>query len=149
MPPPVFPPVRPIAALDAWGQPQVLTARPRTDTPQVQRFIGQAPEPQQPPARITDPWHYATLNGSQSVTVGTTSVNVIAAPPNYRNLLIFRNVGLTNLYIDFGSEANVNRSPILLIPSTVLLLDTVVPQDDVYCISDAAGGILGYTFSNL
>ena len=144
-----FPPVVPIpGTLDPWGVPQTLTQRPRLDAPQVRPILG-AVEPTDPGQKIRDPWHYAMLNGSQAFPIGTQSQLVVASPPNMRNLLTARNIGTTNLYLDFGIDASANRSVYLLVPGAVLLFDTVVPQDDVYCVSDAAGGILGIAFSNI
>lgn len=148
MPPPVFPPVRPLPTLDPWGTPQTLTQRPRSDAPQVRPILG-AIEPPQDRAPISDSWHVAQLNGSSAIVVGTESLLVCASPPGQRNLFIARNIGTTNLYLDFGQEAAANRSVFFLVSGAVLFIDTVVPQDDVYCVSDAPGGILGLAFSNI
>jgi hypothetical protein len=148
MPPPVFPPVRPLPTLDPWGTPQTLAQRPRLDAPQVRPILG-AIEPPEERVRVSDSWHIAQLNGSSTVNVGQESVLVCASPPGQRNLFVARNVGGTNLYIDFGLEAAANRSVFVLVPGAILFLDTVVPQDDVYCVSDNPGGVLGLAFSNI
>lgn len=143
-----FPPVVPLPDLTPWGTPQTLTQRPRFDAPQVRPILG-AIEPADPGTKVRDPWHYAMLNGSSTVNVGTASVMVCASPPGMRNLFVARNVGTTNLYLDFGLDAAINRSVFFLVPGAILFLDAVVPQDDVYCISDAVGGVLGLSFSNI
>lgn len=145
------PPVTPLPTLEPWGQPQTLTQSPRFDTPQNGPVVGRGnfAMPGANASPIRDPHHYALLSGSASLPVGTSSILVLASPPTYRNLIVMRNVGATNLYIDFGSDADPNRTPIRLVPNAMLFLDSVVPQDDVFCISDAAGGILGLSYSNV
>ena len=142
-----FPPVVPLPDLTPWGTPQTLTQRPRFDAPQVRPILG-AIEPPDPGQKVRDPWHYAMLNGTYTVTVGTTSLMVCASPPGTRNLFVATNAGTSNLYLNFGQDAST-AGIFLLIPGAILLLDNVVPQDDVYAISSAAGGILSLAVSNI
>ncbi len=90
-------------------------------------------------------YNYASLV-SVTVNVGTASFKFLDAPIGKRNMLGFRNAGATNLYIDFNANATSN-SWLALASGVLLLFDSVVPQDDLYVISDAAGGILAYAYS--
>ena len=90
-------------------------------------------------------YNYASLV-SVTVSVGTASFKFLDAPIGKRNMLGFRNAGATNLYIDFNANATSN-SWLALASGVLLLFDSVVPQDDLYVISDAAGGVLAYAYS--
>ena len=83
-----------------------------------------------------------------SLTVGTTSIKFLDAPIGKRNFLGFRNAstGGQILYIDFNSQATTSAW-LALTPGTLVLFDTVVPQDDLYVISDLAGAVLAYAYS--
>lgn len=96
---------------------------------------------------VDDPYRYATLNGETVVAVGTASIQVLAEPASRRNILGFRNSGATNLFIAFGNDATTN-SFLRLAANVMVLFDTVVPQDDVYCISDAVSGQLTLIVGN-
>jgi hypothetical protein len=63
-------------------------------------------------------------------------------------MLGFRNAstGTQVLYIDFNAAASTG-SWLALQPGTILLFDTVVPQDDLYVVSSAASGLLSYMYS--
>ena len=145
------PPVVPLPTLEPWGVPQSLEQLPRGDTPLQGPMVGRAQYAMRgaDASPVRDPHHYALLSGSASVTVGTSSILILASPPTYRNMVVMRNIGTTNLYVDFGNSADPNRTPIRLVPNSMLIFDTVVPQDDVFCISDAAGGIIGLSYSNV
>jgi hypothetical protein len=95
---------------------------------------------------VTAPHWYAELIESVA-PVGVDSSIVIARPGNgVRNMLILRNSGATNLFIAFGNNASVN-STLRVTANTMILMDAVVPQNDIYAISDAAGGQLSYSYS--
>jgi hypothetical protein len=82
-----------------------------------------------------------------SITVGTTSVKFLDAPIGKRNMLGFRNASATQvLYIDFNSQATTG-SWLAIQPGILVLFDSVVPQDDLYVIADAAGATLAYAYS--
>lgn len=135
--------------LEPWDYPQSLPQLPRGQAPSPVlggQFLPGSGAGAQP---VRDPHHYATLSGSASLPIGTTSTLVLASPPTYRNMLLVRNTGATNIFIDFGADADVNRTPIRLIPNAILIFDAVLPQDDVFAVSDAAGGAIGISYSNV
>jgi hypothetical protein len=70
------------------------------------------------------------------------------APIGRRNFLGFRNAssGGQLLYIEFNAQANAGAW-LTLNPGVILLFDTVVPQDDLYVISNGAGALLSYAYS--
>jgi hypothetical protein len=76
-------------------------------------------------------------------------VKFLDSPIGRRNLLGFRNnsgvVG-ENIFIGFGRDATTN-SWLRLTPGTIILFDTVVPQDDLYAVSEAGTPNLGYIYS--
>jgi hypothetical protein len=96
---------------------------------------------------IRENYRYASLV-TASLTVGTTSVKFLDQPIGKRNLLSFRNASTTGqtLYIDFNSQATIG-SWLALSAGTLILFDTVVPQDDLYVISSTSGGQLAYAYS--
>ena len=95
---------------------------------------------------IRDQYHFASLV-TASVNVDTTSFKFLDQPIGKRNLLSFRNASATQtLYIDFNSQATTG-SWLALAAGAIILFDAVVPQDDLYVISSAAGGVLSYAYS--
>lgn len=100
-----------------------------------------------PAAPIDDRYHYAEFNGEQVVAVGVASVSVLTEPAVRRNTLMFRNSGATNLFIAFGTGATTS-SILRLAANEMALFDMVVPQDEVFAISDAAGGQLTIAVGN-
>lgn len=96
---------------------------------------------------IRDSYRFASFN-SLALTVGTTSVKFLDAPIGKRNFLGFRNASTTgqNVFVDFNSQASTN-SWLRLTPGTIVVFDTVVSQDDLYVIADAAGAVLAYVYS--
>ena len=94
---------------------------------------------------IRDVYRYASIV-TINITVGTTSVKFLDSPIGKRNFLGFRNVGLTTIYIDFNQNASTTAW-LALTSGTIILLDTVVPQDDLYALSSGAGGSLTYAYS--
>ena len=102
---------------------------------------------------VRDPYHYAKIVELTAVapdnSLGQQSVKFLDAPPGRRNYLAFRNSSAAaNIFIGFGTTASLN-SLIRLIPGQILILDTVIPQDDLYLLADAAAGTLIYQFSNI
>ena len=131
-----------------WSSPTYIPGAPhnlpkRTDTTSSERsgsFIAGDV------ANIRENYRYASLV-TASLTVGTTSVKFLDQPIGKRNLLSFRNASLTQtLYIDFNSQATTG-SWLALAAGAIILFDSVVPQDDLYVISSAAGGQLAYAYS--
>lgn len=100
-----------------------------------------------PAVPVDDKYRYGWFNGETIVAVGVASVQALAEPAVRRNSLMLRNSGATNLFVAFGNNATTN-SVLVLVANAMILFDTVVPQDDVYCISDAAGGQLTVAVSN-
>lgn len=154
-----LPPVRPLPTFDPWGQPQMLEQLPRDFVPATGPIVGRAPGaigallPNQiadDVQTVRDPHRYARLSGSARLNVGIASGLILASPPTFRNFLVIRNnSAAANIYVDFGIAADINRTPIRLIPNAILIFDSVVPQDDVFAIADAGGGVVGVSFSNV
>ena len=143
-----FPPVKPLGGLQPWGVPQTLEARPRLGTG-IDPAIASGTIVQAKDATPTrEPHRYAQINGSIVFNITTTSQLTLAAPQNYRNMLILRNVSGFPINIDFGRDADTN-SPIQLVASGILLFDSVVPQDDVYAIGIGGTATLSVGFSNI
>lgn len=71
--------------------------------------------------------------------LGSPALLVLARSAGFRNLLLLRNAspGTESIYINFGNQATVD-SPFLLPVGAMIILDTVVPQNDVYAIGSAA-----------
>ena len=92
------------------------------------------------PTVVYDPHRYAKFSGEQFVRVSNSAPGtlILPAPDTRRNALILRNISATaNIYVAFGSNAT-SSSALYLTPKTMILFDTVVPQDDVFAIADAA-----------
>lgn len=96
---------------------------------------------------IRDPYRYASFTDI-AIPVGVVGFKFLDAPIGKRDFLGFRNAsaGAQNIYISFGGAASTN-SFLKLTPGQILVLDTVVPQDDLWCVSDAVAGILAYVYS--
>lgn len=129
------------------GSPHNLPSRP---DPAVQLPQQQLPSSGFNPAdtlAIRENYRYASLT-SLAFTIGTTSIKFLDSPIGKRNMLGFRNAstGTQNIYIDFNAFASTS-SWLKLSPGQLVLFDTVVPQDDLYAIADAAGATLAYAYS--
>ena len=96
---------------------------------------------------IRENYRYASLI-TVTLPIGTTSIKFLDQPIGKRNMLGFRNAstGAQNIYIEFNGTATTG-SWLLLAPGSIILFDTVVPQDDLYVISDLAGATLAYAYS--
>jgi hypothetical protein len=142
-----FPPVRPLPTLDPWSAPQSLEAGPQSRS--IRPAIASGTVIQARDATATREAHrYAQINGSIVFNITPTNQLILPAPQNYRNILMFRNIGANIIYVEFGREAGT-QSTILLQPTQILLFDSVVPQDDVNAISPAGSGELSVSFSNI
>ncbi len=97
---------------------------------------------------ITAPhWYANVIEGVVPVDVVSVQPPALAqVAPGVRNMLMFRNSGATNLFIAFGSPATSN-STLRITANTIVLFDTVVPQNDIWVLSDAAGGQISYSYS--
>lgn len=82
--------------------------------------------------------------------IGTTSRLIIPQSAARRNFLAIRNASPAAevLFVSFNVEATA-LSWLRLATNQIALFDTVVPQDNVYVISDTATGIVAYAFSVL
>ena len=90
-------------------------------------------------------WYAQTISLSFAIT--TTSQRLLDQPISVRNFLAIRNSSASaNVYVGFGTDANPASSWLKLAAGTIILFDTVVPQDDLYFVGDAAGSIaIGYS----
>lgn len=96
---------------------------------------------------ITDPYRFASFVDLSIITT-TSSVKFLDQPIGKRNTLGFRNAstGVQIIYIGFGGNASLS-SWLAITPGVIVLFDTVVPQDDLYVISDVTAGVLAYVYS--
>jgi hypothetical protein len=95
---------------------------------------------------VREGFRYASLI-EVSLTIGTTSVKFLDQPIAKRNMLGFRNASsVQNIYISFNSDATLTTW-LKITPGAMMLFDTVVPQDDLYAIADAANAVLTYVYS--
>ncbi len=107
----------------------------------------QAGAPLQP---VYDMHHYAWAHGSISfpIPVINQSFKFLESQQALRNMLGLRNPnGVGNLYIEFGNQATPN-SWLQLAPGQYVLFDMVIPQDDLFVLSDNAAAVsLTYLYS--
>lgn len=145
-----FPPVQWLNDRQPWDSPQYIPGAPhnlpaRPDpavagSTQHDAFVGDS-------VAIRDSYRYASLVDLSQI-IGIVSIKIVDQPIGKRNLLGFRNASTAaqNLYIGFGGAATTN-SWLALAAGALILFDTVVPQDDIYAVSDAAGAVLSYVYS--
>lgn len=154
--PPVFPRVMPASELEPWDYgPQNLArtsaARPRGNLV-ASPGGGAIPEPEGPlgPGRwIALPHQYADPVTEIVVAVGTTAIKVIDRPNNFRNLLIIRNPNAAAiLYARFDAEPTIN-STLSILAGERICLDAVVPQGDLWILSDTAGMLVSVSYSTI
>lgn len=142
-----FPPVRPLPTMQPWSAPQTIEAVPEVRTMRPAIASGAVVQASQS-AAVREAHRYAQINGSVVFGTTTESQLVLAAPQNYRNLLMMRNAGATAIFIEFGRDASPDAT-IQLQPNQIILFDTVVPQDDVLAISPGGLSTLSVSFSNI
>lgn len=143
-------PIPSLSVLEPWQSPTFLTPAPhnlpkRTDPGTTTQAAGVMVPGET--LNIRENYRYASLV-TAALTAGTTSLKFLDQPIGKRNFLSFRNASSAGqvLYIDFNAQATTG-SWLALQPGTIILFDTVVPQDDLYVISSAAGGALAYAYS--
>jgi len=126
------------------GSPHNLPKRPEPGVTTTENAGQIAPGETVP---IRDAYRYASLV-TAATTVGTTSFKFLDQPIGKRNFLGLRNASTTSqiLYVEFNSNATTGAW-LAINPGTIVLFDTVVPQDDLYIISSAAGGVMAYAYS--
>jgi hypothetical protein len=148
---PNFPQVEWLSNLEPWSSPTFMPGAPHN--------LPKRPEPGQTTTEnagllapgeslpIRDSYRYASLV-TANTAVGTTSFKFLDQPIGKRNFLGLRNAstGTQVLYVEFNSQATAGTW-LAINPGTIVLFDTVVPQDDLYVISSAANGILAYAYS--
>ena len=97
---------------------------------------------------VIDPHHYAFITEGQ-FTAGLASLEMIQESPSKRNYLMIRNNSATAvIFVSFGRDASL-FSPVRLSSNQMMLLDAVVPQDDVHVLSDTAGTSVVYAYSTI
>lgn len=145
-----FPPFRYLNQRDPWGVPQYIPPSPN-NLP-VRPEPGAAPNTTQTIASgqtvdTRETYRYASVV-TVSLNVDTTSIKFLDAPIGKRNFLGFRNAspGAQIIYLEFNAQATTGAW-LAISPGTLVLFDTVVPQDDLYVIASAAGGVLAYAYS--
>lgn len=146
----LFPPVTYLNQRKPWGVPQYIPPSPN-NLP-VRPEPGAAPNTTQTIASgstvdIREVYRYASVV-TVSLNVNAASIKFLDAPIGKRNFLGFRNAstGGQILYIEFNAQATTGAW-LAITQGTLVLFDTVVPQDDLYVISSAAGGVLAYAYS--
>lgn len=141
------PPVDWLTNREPWQAPQTIPGSPH-NIPRREVASSTSPGSGGESVSVREPFRYSSLV-DVSITVGTTSVKFLDAPIGKRNQLGFRNASsVQNVYIGFGGDASLT-SWLKLTPGAVMMFDTVVPQDDLYAIADAAGGVLAYVYSTI
>jgi len=144
-----FPPVQYLSDLLPWESPTYIPPSPHNlpsrPDPALQTTTGVNLGGDT--LNIREIYRYASVT-SLSVNVGTTSFKFLDQPIGKRNMLGFRNASTASqiIYVDFNSNATTG-SWLAITAGTIVLFDTVVPQDDLYAISSAAGGVLAYMYS--
>jgi len=144
-----FPPVGWLNKRVPWTNPQYvpgyphnLPAKADAAVQTTSNFPGYADS-----VSVTEPYRFASFV-DLSIITSTTSVKFLDQPIGKRNTLGFRNASTANqvIFIGFGGNATTN-SWLQINPGTIVLFDTVVPQDDLYVISDVTAGVLAYVYS--
>jgi hypothetical protein len=133
--------------LKPFEGPQRINAGPNDG---IKRVQVSSPNPHNGLVPVTAPhWYAGVIELFQAI--GTASVKVLDIPPDGRNMLMIRNAstGTQNLFIGFGRDANALSSIVRLTPNTIILFDTVVPQNDIYAVCDAAGGAIALAHSTI
>ena len=134
-----FPPVDWLNKREAWRSPQYIPQYPHN---LPSNFPGYADN-----VSVTESYRFASFVDLSIITT-TTSVKFLDQPIGKRNTLGFRNAsaGSQVIYIGFGGNATTS-SWLEINPGVIVLFDTVVPQDDLYVISDVTAGVLSYVYS--
>jgi len=150
-----FPPVDWLNKRVPWGAPQYVPGYPHNLPAKADAGLPSGPGTStttnfpgySSTVSITDPYRFASYVDLSIITT-TTSVKFLDQPIGKRNTLAFRNSSTSGqvIFIGFGGNATSN-SWLQLTPGTIVLLDTVVPQDDLYVVSDVTAGVLSYVYS--
>ena len=94
-------------------------------------------------APVFDAHHYARLNSEQVFSLDASTSTIIALRTNaLRNMLFMRNSsGAADVYVSFGNAASLN-SILKLSAGDQILLDAVVPQDEIFAFSTVGGATI-------
>lgn len=152
-----FPPVHFASDVAPWASPQRTPPTPNSviDIGSIQSLTP-SNQPTVTPSKsdgdavpVRDPYHLASLTSLTTAPGNGLSAKFLDQPTNKRNMLLLRNASTSaNIYIEFGKDASVN-STLKLAAGAILLFDVVVPQDDLYALADASGGLLAYSYSTI
>lgn len=133
---------------EPWDTPQYIPGNPHNLPSRPDPAVARSTAPGFPDqVAVREAHRYASLIDI-SITVGTTSTKFLDSPIGKRNMVGLRNASTAAqvIYIGFNGPAS-SSSWLALSAGTIILFDTVVPQDDLYVVSSAAGGILSYVYS--
>lgn len=145
----LFPPIQYLNDREPWGVPQYIPPSPHN--------LPTRPEPGAAPnttqslfvdgINVRETYRYVSVVSVSVNVPALSSIKFLDAPIGKRNFLGFRNASVTaNIFIDFNADANIN-SWLRIVPGSIILFDVCVPQDDLYALADAAGGLLAYAYS--
>lgn len=142
-----FPPVEYLNDRKPWPSPSYIPGSPHNLPQRPVATTADYPTAAGGSIDVREVYRYASVV-TVSLNVGTASIKFLDAPIGKRNFLGFRNAstGGQVLYIEFNAQATTGAW-LAINAGTLVLFDTVVPQDDLYVISSAAGGILAYAYS--
>ena len=144
-----FPPVDWLSQREPWQTPQYTPPYPHNLPAKADAAVQTTANfPGYPSTvAITDPYRFSSLVDLSIITT-TASVKFLDQPIGKRNTLGFRNASTASqvIYIGFGGNATTS-SWLQINPGITVFFDTVVPQDDLYVISDVTGGVLAYVYS--
>lgn len=83
----------------------------------------------------------SVIYGKNTAVIGTVGSSVRGIPPTPRRYIFLQNLGTTDIFLMFGANAELNKG-YKLVPDASLTFDTWCPNDMLYAISSAAGGLL-------
>ena len=140
-----FPPVGWLNKREAWSNPQYVPGYPHNLPAKADAAVQTTTN--FPGYASTVSYRFSSIVDLSIITT-TTSVKFLDQPIGKRNTLGFRNASTANqvIYIGFGGNATTG-SWLQINPGTIVLFDSVVPQDDLYVISDVTAGVLAYVYS--
>lgn len=84
-----------------------------------------------------------TTYGKNTSTIGVVGGSVRGIPPTQRRYWFMQNMGATTLFVMPSSVPALNTG-IKLLPGDSFVWENWVPQETIYAISDAAGGLLSF-----
>ncbi len=142
------PPVEYLSPLEPWDSPQYIPPSPHNLPARPDPAVDVTADFGRGETLISEPYRYASIVALTFIT-STTSIKFLDQPIGKRNLLGFRNVSTVAgqiIFIGFGRDATT-QSWLRLTPGTIVLFDTVVPQDDLYAVCEAGTPVLSYIYS--